>query len=200
MKAIIFDLGNVLIPYNHQRTVAAVAALCECDTQLVEETFHTLADDFGAGRLAPDEFCERVLAATHAPAAITCATFFDAFCAGVSRDDTTLAYAVALQERPDVTVAVISNTNQVHVAWLDAHVPELAALDLVMMSNEVELLKPDPEIFLLALQLLEVAATDALFVDDQPVNVAAAAALGMHALHHQSWDETRPAIEAWLAA
>ena len=200
MKAIIFDLGNVLVPYDHCRTVRAVAALCKCDANLIDTLFESLHDVFGQGRIDADEFCRRMLEGTDAPATITCAAFFDAFCAGVGRDDVTLAYAVELQARPDVTVGVISNTNQVHVAWLDEHVPELAALDLVMMSNEVELLKPDPEIFLLALELLGIEPTDACFVDDQPGNVAAAAALGMHALLHRSWAETGPAIEAWLAA
>jgi putative hydrolase of the HAD superfamily len=118
----------------------------------------------------------------------------------MGRANAPLAYAVELQGRAGVTVGVISNTNAVHVAWLDENVPELAALDLVMMSNEVELLKPDPEIFHLALSLLEVTPAQAFFVDDQQVNVDAAAALGIHALRHHAWDETRPAIEAWLAA
>ena len=97
-----------------------------------------------------------------------------------------------LQGRPGVTVGVISNTNPIHVAWLDAHIPELDALDLVMMSSEVELLKPDPEIFTLALELLEVSPAQALFIDDLPENVDAARALGLSGIVHRSWAETRP--------
>ena len=199
MKAIIFDLGNVLIPYDNQRTVAAVAALCGCDVKLVGDLLHTISHEFGTGQLEASDLCAQVLAKCNAPLHITCDELYDAFCAGLGRSDAPLAYAVELQARPGATVGVISNTNAVHVAWLDEHVPELAALDLVMMSNEVELLKPDPEIFRLALSLLEVTPAQALFVDDQQVNVDAAAALGIHALLHRSWDETRPAIEAWLA-
>ena len=199
MKAIIFDLGNVLLPYDHQRTVAAVAALCECETKLVADLFHSISDEFGKGQLEASDLCAQVLTKCHAPLHVSCHELYDAFCAGMGRDNAPLAYAAELQGRPDVTVGVISNTNAVHVAWLDEHVPELAALDLVMMSNEVELLKPDPEIFHLALSLLEVTPAQTFFVDDQQVNVDAAAALGIHALRHQTWDETRPAIEAWLA-
>ena len=199
MKAVIFDLGNVLIPYDHRRTVAAVASLCQCDAKLVEELLAATSDDFGLGRLAPADLCAQMLARCAAPANVRCDDLYGAFCAGVGRNDAALAYAVELQRRPAVTVGVISNTNAVHVAWLDEHLPELAELDLVMMSNEVNLLKPDPEVFLLALELLEVGAGDALFVDDQPVNVAAAAALGIHALLHRTWQETLPAVEAWLA-
>lgn len=199
MKAVIFDLGNVLLPYDHRRTVAAVASLCECDEKSVDEVFHALGDQLGAGTLEATDFCQTLLVETGAPAGVTCDDLFDALCAGIGRDDEALACAVELQQRPQVTVGVISNTNQIHVAWLDDHVPELAELDLVMMSNEVELLKPDPEIFLLALELLDVPPAQAFFIDDQPVNVDAAAQLGMRALLHHSWQETRPAIEAWLA-
>jgi FMN phosphatase YigB (HAD superfamily) len=199
MKAVIFDLGNVLIPYDHHRTVAAVAALCGCDDKRITAIFHTLAEPFGSGRMEPAAFSREVLRQAGAPPHITEAAFSAAFNTGMGRDAQALAYAVALQGRPNVTVGVISNTNAVHVAWLDEHAPELAELDLVMMSNEVELLKPDPEIFLLALSLLEVAPADACFVDDQPANVDAAAALGIYALLHRAWDETLPAIEAWLA-
>lgn len=199
MKAVIFDLGNVLLPYDHRRTVSAVASLCECDEKVVDELFHTLGDAIGTGALEATAFCHTLLVETGAPAGVTCDDLFDALCAGLDRDELTLAYAVELQQRPQVTVGVISNTNQIHVSWLDDHVPELAELDLVMMSNEVELLKPDPEIFLLALELLDVPPAQAIFIDDQPANVDAAALLGLRTLLHQTWQETRPAIEAWLA-
>ncbi len=199
MKAVIFDLGNVLIPYDHHRTVTAVAALCGCDDKRIAAILQSLSEPFGSGRMEPAAFSQEVLRQAGAPPQITEAAFSAAFCAGMGRDAQALAYAVALQDRPNVTVGVISNTNALHVAWLDEHVPELAKLDLVMMSNEVELLKPDPEIFRLALELLEVGAEDAFFVDDHQVNVDAATALGLRAHLHHTWDETRPAIEGWLA-
>ena len=130
---------------------------------------------------------------------VTQAEFQEAFCAGMGRDPAALAYAVSLQARPGVTVGVISNTNATHVAWLDEHVPELDELDLVMMSNEVGLLKPDPAIFELALDLLEVTPAQALMVDDMDYNVAAAQALGIAGIVHRDWGETRPLLEAWLA-
>ena len=197
MQAILFDLGNVLIPYNHQQMLTAVASLLGEMPEVVHTRFTPIAHDLGLGRVAPEELC-RVMLADVRVASITCEQVYAAFCTGLSRDESALAYAVALQERPGVTVGVISNTNAIHVAWLDAHVPELDALDLVIMSNEVELRKPDPEIFTLALELLEVSPAQVLFVDDLPGNVDAAIALGMSGIVHRSWLETRPQIEQWL--
>lgn len=81
--------------------------------------------------------------------------------------------------------------NDGHVLWLDEHVPELAEFDLVMMSNEVGLHKPDPEIFRLALELLAVEPAAALFIDDLAQNVAAAQALGLAGVVHTDWEITR---------
>ncbi len=197
MQAVIFDLGNVLTPYHHNTTLTAVATLLGLTPDDVHARYQVSGHDLGLGRLTPEELCRQMLDGAQTTD-VSCEQFYTAFCAGLQRDDAALAYAVELQGRPGVTVGVISNTNPIHVAWLDAHIPELDALDLVMMSSEVELLKPDPEIFTLALELLEVSPEQALFIDDLPENVDAARAQGLSGIVHRSWAETRPLIEAWL--
>jgi putative hydrolase of the HAD superfamily len=54
--------------------------------------------------------------------------------------------------------------------------------DVEIVSARVGLAKPDAAIYRLALQQLGVAPEAAVFVDDAPPNVAAAAALGIHAV------------------
>jgi epoxide hydrolase-like predicted phosphatase len=62
-----------------------------------------------------------------------------------------------------------------------------AAFDVVVISGEVGFRKPDPDIFLLALERLGVAAERCIFVDDEPDHLKAAAGLGMvTVLHHRS--------------
>ncbi len=196
MKAVIFDLGNVLIHYDHQATCAGLAAVCQMDAQAIRLLLAEVGHDAGLGKLDLNDL-HRFLQ-ERAGATPDLDSFWVALCAGMSRNEPALAYAVELQQRPDVTVAVISNTNDGHVLWLDEHAPELAEFDLVMMSNEVGLLKPDAEIFELALKLLDLPASHAIFVDDLSANVEAAQALGMAGVVHQDWSLTRPQIEAWL--
>lgn len=57
-----------------------------------------------------------------------------------------------------------------------------ALLDAVVVSAELGVPKPDPAIYRRALAELAVPAADVLFVDDDPVNVAAARRLGMQAV------------------
>lgn len=58
--------------------------------------------------------------------------------------------------------------------------------DDVVNSAEVGLAKPDPRIYLLALERLGVAPAEAVFVDDRPENVEMACRLGMHGIHFTS--------------
>lgn len=62
----------------------------------------------------------------------------------------------------------------------DRDLPSL--FDAVVISYEVGLAKPEPEIYRLALSHLGVAPGDTLFVDDRAENVAMAAELGLRTL------------------
>jgi putative hydrolase of the HAD superfamily len=197
MKAVIFDLGNVLIHYDHRSTCTGLAAVSQVDAHTISQLLTEVGQDAGLGKIDLNDL--HIFLQERAGATPDLDAFWMALCAGMARNDAALAYAAKLQERPGVAVAVISNTNDGHVLWLDEHAPELAEFDLVMMSNEVGLHKPDPEIYRLALELLDLSPAQALFIDDLPANVAGAQALGMTGIVHSDWSVTRPLIEAWLA-
>lgn len=197
LQAVLFDLGRVLVHYDHQQTVMAIATLAQIPVDAGHQLVHAHSHALGVGDLAAEDF--HALFCTHFGVTVAFEAFIAAFATGIHRDESALAYALSLQNRPEVTVAVISNTNAAHVLWLDEHLPELRAFDLVMMSNEVGLIKPDPAIFETALDLLDVAPSQAIFIDDIAENVAAARVLGMAGIVHTDWNETRPQLEAWLA-
>ncbi|MBS2962491.1 HAD-IA family hydrolase [Actinocrinis puniceicyclus] len=68
--------------------------------------------------------------------------------------------------------------------------------DAVVISGEVGMRKPEPEIYLHTLGLLDVAPAEAVFVDDLERNVRAAADLGITGVHHRSYAETIGELEA----
>jgi epoxide hydrolase-like predicted phosphatase len=67
--------------------------------------------------------------------------------------------------------------------------------DAVVISGEVGMRKPEPEIFAHVLGLLGVRAEETVFVDDLSPNVVAARSLGLVAVHHTSYDETAAELE-----
>ena len=72
------------------------------------------------------------------------------------------------------------------------------AFDHIVASCDVRLLKPDPRIFRLALERLGVTADEAVMVDDQLPNVAAARELGMAAVHFLSRAQAIADVETLL--
>jgi putative hydrolase of the HAD superfamily len=71
--------------------------------------------------------------------------------------------------------------------------------DVIVDSSAVGLRKPDPAIFHLALEELGGVAPEAsVFLDDAPGNIAAARALGIHAILVE--DDYQPALEELEAA
>jgi epoxide hydrolase-like predicted phosphatase len=67
--------------------------------------------------------------------------------------------------------------------------------DAVVISGEVGMRKPEPEIFAHVLDLLGVRADQTVFVDDLKPNVEAAEALGLVGVHHTSYEETAEELE-----
>lgn len=70
--------------------------------------------------------------------------------------------------------------------------------DAVVISGEVGMRKPEPDIFTHTLALLGVEPAEAVFVDDLPANVRAAAELGIVGVHHRAYAETAAELEAIL--
>lgn len=63
--------------------------------------------------------------------------------------------------------------------------PFLEAFDGILISGEAGIGKPDPAFFRLLAARHGIRLEGAVFVDDNPLNVQAAAGLGMRALHYQ---------------
>ena len=74
--------------------------------------------------------------------------------------------------------------------------PEL--FDGVVISGEVGMHKPQPEIFLLGAERAGAAPEDSVFVDDLRENCEGAAAVGMTAVLHRGADTTLPELERLL--
>ena len=196
-KAVIFDLGRVLVKYDHAATMAGIAELATKEISRMERlTSGDVGRALGTGEMNARQLhsllCQR--AGIRAPFA----TFVEAYAAGLARNHTALAYAASLQQREGISVGIISNTNEAHSLWLHENVPELKKFHTVLLSSEVGMLKPDAEIFQHALDKLGISAAQAIFIDDLAENVVAAQALGMAAIVHTDWAETRPQIEEWI--
>ena len=93
-------------------------------------------------------------------------------------------------------VGLLSNMHPDMANYARKHFIWLKSFDCVTFSGEVRMIKPEPAIYEYTLRGLGVAAPEALFLDDREINVQAARALGIKAIHFQSREQLRNDLEA----
>jgi 2-haloacid dehalogenase len=71
----------------------------------------------------------------------------------------------------------------------------LGWFDDVVVSGEYGIVKPDPRIFELAIRRCELIPARTVFIDDTPVNIAAAREFGLHSLHFTGAARLRADLE-----
>jgi epoxide hydrolase-like predicted phosphatase len=101
--------------------------------------------------------------------------------------------------RKTYKTAILSNANH---GTLDRKIgPELlqACFDVVMVSAEVGLIKPDPQIYRLTAERLGVEPSECVFIDDIEPLVDGARAVGMQGILYKDFEQLRAELDALLA-
>lgn len=114
---------------------------------------------------------------------------------GNSQQDEMMIAAVRAARAAGVGTVLVSNS------WGGGDYPMdlLGELfDSVVISGEVGLRKPDPEIFLHSAKIISVDARDCAFVDDFEVNAEGASAVGMRGIWHRRTPDTIAELESFL--
>jgi epoxide hydrolase-like predicted phosphatase len=115
--------------------------------------------------------------------------------AGVGPDEP-MVEAVKGAKRAGVRTGLISNS------WGDRGQYDQHSLaemfDAVVISGEVGLNKPEPEIYRVGAERIGLAPADCVFVDDLKENCEGAEAVGMTAILHRGADSTMPELERLL--
>lgn len=188
IKNIIFDMGGVLFDLHADRCVEAFEALGAHKTAAyvrdfrTEDMFHLI--EISSGTTA--QFCDEVRSLDGINA---------------SDEEITSAWNALLGTTPDnkrnqllqlkgegYNMFLLSNTNEIHwnraktlIAGDDHDIDDF--FDRIFLSYEMNLRKPDVEIFRRVLTQAGINADETLFIDDNAMNVAAAEELCIHTFH-----------------
>jgi putative hydrolase of the HAD superfamily len=114
---------------------------------------------------------------------------------GIGPDERMLD-AVRTARAAGVRTGLISNSWGSGLEYDDALMEEL--FDAVVISGDVGLHKPQPEIFELGASRIDVPAAECVFVDDLRENCEGAEAVGMTAVLHRGAVTTLPRLEELL--
>lgn len=103
-----------------------------------------------------------------------------------------------LRERGYRMAILTNNVREWEPLWR-SKLPVDEIFELIVDSAWVGLRKPDPAIYRLTLEQLDLAPEASLFVDDNELNVEAARELGMLAVHFRSNEQAIPEIREQLS-
>ena len=185
IKAIIFDLGRVIVPFDFRRGYARLEPLCgipaaEIPQRLAETD---LVRRFESGQVEPDEFVGEF--AAHLQMQISheefCVIWNSIFLPETLISDKLLR---ALAER--YRLVLLSNTNRIHFEGIRANYPLLVHFHAFILSYEVGVMKPGPAIYQKAIAAAGCRPEECFFTDDIAEYVEAARAEGIDAVQFQS--------------
>ena len=173
LKAILFDLGNVIVPFDFKRAYAKLGPLCSCPVAEISPRLRStdLIWRFETGRIAAEPFVSEL------STLLGLETNYTDFCdlwTSVFLEDTLVPESLVARLADRHRLLVLSNTNPIHFSMLKARYPLLAHFHDFVLSYEVGALKPDAEIYREAVQRAGCRPEECFFTDDIEINVDAA--------------------------
>lgn len=189
VETIIFDLGNVLLPFDWGIARKRMCARTGCSRRELEDYFVTtpFLAQLEVGQLTAQQFFKIVARDLRFPG--DQAEFDEIWSNIFTTDDKMLQLTQTL--KGTCRRFVLSNTLPQHIEFVFAKYPVLRDFDGHILSYEVGLVKPDWRIYELTVQRFCLVAERAVFIDDLPTNVEAARASGLQAIQHKSFQQTR---------
>jgi putative hydrolase of the HAD superfamily len=190
VSAVLWDVGGVLLTngWDHTQRYQVLE-----EFSLPREPFETIHaevnDAWEKDILSLDEYLTKTV--FYEPRSFTRQDFFEVMKQqSMLHPNTAIEVLRQVADSPEYAVAIMNNESRA----LNDHRIErfglLEFLDCFVSSCYVKLRKPHPEIYKLALDLLQRHPKEVVFIDDRKENIEAATSLGMHGIVHQTAKQT----------
>lgn len=189
IKNIIFDFGGVLIRIDYKATLQAFKELGISDI----ESMYTQADQvdlFNAietGKISPQQFINSLL--DHLPPGTSpnkVVAAWNAMILDVPKESVDLLDKLSKQ---GYHLFLLSNTNSIHIDVALRRWSNVSSNDIyyyfkhVYLSHEIEMRKPDPEIFKYVCEQQGLNPSETLFIDDSIQHIEGAKSIGLKTHH-----------------
>jgi putative hydrolase of the HAD superfamily len=181
IKAIIFDLGNVIVPFDFGRAYQRMEEVSGLSREQIRTRISTagLGPMLESGQIEPLDFIEQINRLLGTRVA------YDEFrnlWVSIFERRTLIPEDLLVSLRDRYRLLLLSNTNALHFGWLDETFPHLSHFHHRVLSHEVRALKPDPRIYAEAIKHSGCHAGECFFTDDIPAYVEGACAAGLDAV------------------
>jgi len=197
LRAIIFDYGMVLTGPQDPESHAALLRITGLPLDRFESLYWADRHAYDEGKLTGLAFWQKFSSEAGlalSPATIDELNHLDARM-WTTQNPAMVAWQQQLRQHGLLT-AILSNMGDNVLANLQREFLWIHNFDVLVWSFQHLMAKPDPAIYRLVLEKLNVQPGEALFLDDKLVNIKAAQALGMHAIQFSTVDRLRSELIA----
>jgi HAD superfamily hydrolase (TIGR01509 family) len=199
VKNAIFDLGGVVIEWNSDRILEAYYADPDVRAVMKQQMFqHPDWLELDRGTMHESELLARLGVRTGRPAA-ELSGLFDAVRESLHAKPDTVALLEKLYAR-GVPLYCLSNISSDIFKYLRERHSFWGVFRGIVISGDLKMIKPEPEIFHFLLQRYGLAAAETVFVDDNAPNIEAARALGIQTVWFKNARQCEMEIEELFAS
>ncbi|OWJ78749.1 HAD family hydrolase [Haematobacter genomosp. 1] len=180
-KAVVFDIGNVLIEWQPERFFDGVMPAADRARMFAEIDLHAMNDGIDRG----ESFQDAVYATAdrHPAWGAQIRLWHDRWLDIARPEIPGSVHLLRALRRKGIPVFALTNFGVETFALARKAYPFLDEFDRRYVSGELKVIKPDPQIYAILEQDSGVAPGDLLFTDDRIDNIAAASARGWRTHH-----------------
>ena len=192
-KAVVFDLGKVLVDFDYSiagRRIAARGKMSAVEVQKFIDHSPLLVR-FETGRMSREQFFAEVQSATGFDGTLD---EFSGFFADIFSPIQPMLNLHAALRQSRVPTYIFSNTNELAVGHIRKNFPFFSQFDGYICSYEHGAMKPDAKLYEVVERTSQLSGLELLYLDDRPENVAAGAARGWQAVLHESPEKSQSAV------
>jgi len=191
IKAVLFDLGGVIIDVDYQNTIDAFTNLGVQNASDLYNQFNqsNLFDTFETGEVSSDYFIDQLYALVHN--SINRQQIIDAWNAMIGEYPIEKLDLIQ-QISSKVPCYMLSNTNEIHLKKAMNALKNTPYSDLELLFKEcyfshlIGKRKPEVDTFSWVLDQMEIEANQTLFIDDSPQHIEGAQKTGMQTIFYRS--------------
>ncbi len=190
IKLLLLDIGGVLLTDGWEtRSREKAAELFSLDTVELNQRHRNTFDAYESGKITLDDYLDLIVFYEERPFS---RQEFKQFMMAESKPyPDTIAFIKQVKHHFKLPVATVNNEplelNEHRIHTYDLK----SVIDVFVSSCYVNMRKPDPPMYRLALNMMQAKPQETLYIDDRKVYTEIAAKLGINAIHHTGLASTQ---------